>query len=101
MAQLAHYLQSLPDGWSIYLWLVFAGGLLLVSIFWLRWAAKHSQFDEDIKYVLFSDDDKDRMTPEDYAKMQEVKAYQMELRDKYLKEKAAMRAAHHRRHAKR
>lgn len=95
-------LQSLPDGWTIYLWLVVAGVILVVAVFFLRWAAKNQQFDEDIKYVVFSEDDKDHMSPEEYAKSQEVKAYQTELREKVLKERAEKRAAaQQRRHAKR
>ena len=61
--------------------------------------AKNDQFDEDIKYTVFSDDDKDRMSPEEYAKYQEVKARQMELREETLKRKAAERQQ--RQHAKR
>lgn len=94
---MAHYLQSLPDGWSIYLWLVVACAILVTAVFFLRWASKNHQFDEDIKYAVFSDDDKDRMSPEEFAKMQEVRAHQMELRDQVLKE----RAARHQHHAKR
>lgn len=95
------WLQSLPDGWSIYLWLVFAGALLLASVIFMRWGAKNMQFDEDIKYVIFSEDDKDNMAPEEYAKMQEVKAHQYALREQVLKEKAAKNAARQRHHAKR
>jgi nitrogen fixation-related uncharacterized protein len=92
---MSHYLQSLPDGWSIYLWLVFACAILVTAVFFLRWAAKNQQFDEDIKYAVFGDDDKDRMSPEDFAKMQQVRAHQMELRDEVLKKRAAVRQGHH------
>lgn len=95
------WLQSLPDGWTIYLWLVFAGGLLLLSIIFMRWGAKNMQFDEDIKYVIFNDDDKANMAPEEYAKMQAVKEEQYALREKFLKEKAARMAERQEQHAKR
>jgi len=95
------WLQSLPDGWTIYLWLVFAGGLLVLSIIFMRWGAKNMQFDEDIKYVIFNDDDKDNMQPEEFNKMQAVKAEQYALREKFLKEKAARVAARQEQHAKR
>ena len=46
------YMQSLPDGWTIYLWMVAAAGILIGAAFLLRWGFKNNQFDEDIKYVV-------------------------------------------------
>lgn len=82
------FINSLGDGWTIYLWLV-AGGLIIVAcIYWIRWAAKNEQFDEDIKYLVFSESDKDKMSPEEYAKSREVLAAQEESRKRNLELKA-------------
>jgi len=55
------FFASLPDGWTIYVWMIAAAGILIVAAFALRWALKNSQFDEDIKYVVFDENDKDKM----------------------------------------
>ena len=81
------WVESLPDGWTIYLWLVIAALILIAAGFMLRWAAKNDQFDEDIKYVIFDDDDKDKMDPEEYKKHQEVMKEQLVSRDNYNKKK--------------
>ncbi len=82
------FVENLPDGWTIYLWIVVAAGILIAAVFGLRWAAKNEQFDEDIKYVVFDEDDKDKMDEDEFKKMQEVHKEQEALREKYLKEKA-------------
>ena len=79
------FLDSLGDGWSIYLWLVAGGMIILASIYMIRWAAKNEQFDEDIKYLVFSESDKDKMSPEEYAKSREVLAAQEKSRERVLK----------------
>jgi hypothetical protein len=85
------FFDSLPDGWTIYLWLV-AGALILVAVvYWMRWGFKNDQFDEDIKYVVFSEDDKDKMTPEEFAKARQVMQSQMESRERHLAQQAARR----------
>ena len=38
---MSHYIQSLPDGWTIYVWIVVAAMILIASVFFLRWAAKN------------------------------------------------------------
>lgn len=87
------FFESLPDGWTIYLWLV-AGALIIVAvIYWMRWGYKNEQFDEDIKYVVFKEEDKDKMSPEDFAKAREVMKSQMESRERHLAQKAAEAAA--------
>lgn len=71
----------LVDGWTIYLWLV-VGALILVAVaFGIRWAMRNEQFDEDIKYVMFTEADEDRMDPAEYAKSREVIAQQIKRRD--------------------
>ena len=90
------YLNSLEDGWTIYLWLV-SGVLIVISaIFGIRWAAQNDQFDEDIKYVVFDKNDKDKMDPEEYEKAMRVNKEQEEKRvialEKEREAKAAKRA---------
>ena len=54
----------------------------------LRWAAKNDQFDEDIKYVIFDKSDKDKMSPEEFQKSQDVMRAQTISRQENLKIKA-------------
>jgi hypothetical protein len=82
------YLDSLPDGWTIYLWLVIGAMIIVAAIYWIRWGMQNEQFDEDIKYVIFNEGDKDKMTPEDFAKSQSVMKAQMESRDRHLAKQA-------------
>lgn len=84
---MSEFFQNLPDGWTIYVWLVVAAGILITAGFMLRWAAKNDQFDEDIKYVVFDEKDKDKMEPEEYQRAVEVQQEQTELRKKYLAKK--------------
>ena len=86
------FLNNLEDGWTIYLWLVAGAGIIIASIVAIRWAAKNEQFDEDIKYVVFDEDDKDKMSEDEFKKAMEVNKHQEELRDKFLKEEAEKRA---------
>jgi nitrogen fixation-related uncharacterized protein len=82
------FIENLPDGWTIYVWIVVAAGILIAAVFGLRWAAKNEQFDEDIKYVVFDEDDKEKMDEDEFKKMKEVHKEQEALREQYLKEKA-------------
>ena len=83
------FLESLGDGWSIYLWLIVGAGIIVVSLFGIRWAWQNEQFDEDIKYLVFTESDEDKMTPDDYRKSRKVLAAQMASRDRHL---AALKA---------
>ena len=87
------FLNNLEDGWTIYLWLVAGAGIIIAAIIAIRWAAKNEQFDEDIKYVVFDEGDKDKMSAEEFKKAMEVNKYQEELRDKFLKEEAERKAS--------
>ena len=69
---MTEYLQSLPDGWTIYIWLIAAAFILIGACYSIWWAAKNEQFDEDIKYVVFDEHDKNNMSPEEFAKSVEV-----------------------------
>lgn len=73
--------EFLVDGWTIYLWLVVGGAILIAVVFGIRWAMRNEQFDEDIKYVMFTEDDRDRMDPAEYAKSREVIAQQIKRRE--------------------
>jgi len=89
MGSIASYFSNLGDGWTIYLWLVAGGLIILASIYGIRWAAKNEQFDEDIKYLVFTEEsDKERMSPEEYAKSREVLAAQEKSRERKLQEEA-------------
>lgn len=99
---MAEYIESLPDGWTIYVWMVAAAAILIGAAFFLRWAVKNFQFDEDIKYVVFDENDKDKMEPSEYKKSVEVQKQQEELREKVLKERAEERSKKtSKKHAKR
>ena len=78
------YLDSLPDGWSIYVWLIYGALVILACLYWFVWGAQNEQFDEDIKYVIFDEDDKDKMTSEEYSKSRIVMKSQMESRERHL-----------------
>jgi len=80
-------LDQLPDGWTIYIWLI-AGVVIILTAAWgLRWAKKNEQFDEDIKYLVFDEKDKDKMSPEEFKKSREVLDAQMKRREEILREK--------------
>ncbi|RMH62712.1 MAG: hypothetical protein D6678_00555 [Zetaproteobacteria bacterium] len=80
---------ELHDGWTIYIWLISGAAILIGVVFGIRWAARNEQFDEDIKYLVFDDGDKDKMDPEEFAKYQEVTRQQEARRREVLAEKEA------------
>lgn len=84
---MSEFFQNLPDGWTIYVWLIVAAGILIAAGFMLRWAAKNDQFDEDIKYVVFDENDKNKMDKDEYERSMEVQAEQEKMRKEYLKSK--------------
>jgi nitrogen fixation-related uncharacterized protein len=85
---MANFFETLPDGWTIYLWLIIGAMIIVAVLFWIRWGAKNEQFDEDIKYVLFDEKDQEKMTPVEYAKSREVINSQIESRNRFLAKKA-------------
>lgn len=92
MGNISTYFNSLGDGWTIYLWLVAGGMIILASIYGINWAAKNEQFDEDIKYLVFTEEsDRERMSPQEYAKSREVIAAQEQSREMVLQQKAEER----------
>lgn len=94
MDQISSFFNSLGDGWTIYLWLLAGGLIILAAIYGIRWAAKNEQFDEDIKYLVFTEDsDKERLSAEEYAKSQQVIAAQEKSRERVLREQAEARSA--------
>ncbi len=80
-------LDNLPDGWTIYVWLIAGGLIIIAAIFGIRWAKNNEQFDEDIKYLVFDEGDKDKMDPKEFKKMQEVLKAQMKSREEHLQAK--------------
>jgi len=78
----------MSDVTTIYLW-IGAGAVTLVAIAAaFYWAWKNEQFDEDIKWLVFTEADEDKMSPEDYKKSREVLAAQIESRERHLALKA-------------
>lgn len=84
-------MDNWQDGWTIYIWLIAGALIVLAAIVALRWASKNEQFDEDIKYLVFDENDKDKMSPEDFKKSQEVMKAQLLSRERFLKEKQEKR----------
>ncbi|RME95726.1 MAG: hypothetical protein D6773_18110 [Alphaproteobacteria bacterium] len=80
---------ELQDGWTIYIWLISGAAILIGVVFGIRWAARNEQFDEDIKYLVFDEGDKDKMSPEEYEKYQQVTKAQEERRREVLAEREA------------
>ena len=80
---------ELQDGWTIYIWLISGAAILVGVVFGIRWASQNEQFDEDIKYLVFDENDKDKMKPEEFAKSQEVNKQQETRRTEVLAEKEA------------
>jgi nitrogen fixation-related uncharacterized protein len=85
------FIESLPDGWTIYVWLFAGAAIIVAAIVWMRWGFKNEQFDEDIKYVVFNEQDKDKMTPEEFAKYEEVMKSQLASRERHLALQAAQK----------
>jgi len=79
------FFESLGDGWTIYLWLIIGAMIIVACVYWIRWAAKNEQFDEDIKYLVFDEGDQEKMSPQEYAKSREVLATQEQSRVRVLK----------------
>jgi hypothetical protein len=78
------FFNQLEDGWTIYLWLVAGAAIIVACIVAIRWAAKNNQFDEDIKYVVFDESDKEKMSKEEFDKAMQVNKEQEELRKEVL-----------------
>lgn len=78
------FMNNLGEGWTIYIWLISGIMIVAAAMIAMRWAYKNHQFDEDIKYVMFDESDKDRMDPEEYKKSREVIAEQIKLREEVL-----------------
>jgi p-aminobenzoyl-glutamate transporter AbgT len=60
MSNLSNFFETLPDGWTIYLWLIIGAMIIVAVLYWIRWGAQNEQFDEDIKYVIFDEQDRDK-----------------------------------------
>ncbi len=82
---------ELQDGWTIYIWLLAGAGILIAVAIGLRWASQNEQFDEDIKYLVFDENDRDKMDPEEFQRAMEVREEQMRRREEVLAAKRAAR----------
>jgi nitrogen fixation-related uncharacterized protein len=85
MGAIDHFMNNLGEGWTIYIWLISGIMIVLAAMIAMRWAYKNQQFDEDIKYVVFDESDKDRMDPKEYKKSREVMEEQIKLREEVLR----------------
>lgn len=83
------FFNQLEDGWTIYLWLVAGAAIVIAAIVAVRWAAQNEQFDEDIKYVVFDENDRDKMSAEEFEKAMKVNRDQEALRQEFLQKDAA------------
>ena len=81
---MSNFFETLPDGWTIYLWLIIGAMIIIAVLYWIRWGTQNEQFDEDIKYVIFDKNDQDKMTPDEFAKSQTVIKSQIESRKRFL-----------------
>jgi nitrogen fixation-related uncharacterized protein len=86
---MANFFETLPDGWTIYLWLIIGAMIIVAVIYWIRWGMNNEQFDEDIKYVMFDEQDREKMDPAEYAKSRTVIKAQIESRNRFLAKEAA------------
>jgi len=84
MQGIDQYLNQLGEGWTIYIWIISGVAIVIAAIVGIIWASKNRQFDENIKYLVFNERDKDRMDPKEYDKSREVLSEQMKLRDEFL-----------------
>jgi len=84
MGSIDQYLNNLGEGWTIYIWLISGVAIVIAAIIGVIWASKNGQFDEDIKYLVFSEGDRERMDPKEYQKSRDVLKEQMKLRDEFL-----------------
>lgn len=60
---------------------------VVISIIVIKNSHADGQFDEDIKYLVFDKNDKDKMTPEEFEKAMQVNKDQERKREEYLKGK--------------
>ena len=91
MEHIDHYLNNLGEGWTIYIWIISGIAIVVAAIVAMIWAARNRQFDEDIKYLVFDEGDKDRMDPKEYKKSREVLADQMKQRTEFLEKQRMQR----------
>lgn len=71
-----------------YAWIIFTVLGIIALFKFIRSGTMSEQFDEDIKYLVFDKNDKNKMTPENFAKSQEVLKSQIESRERHLAEAA-------------
>jgi len=87
MQGIDQYLNQLGEGWTIYIWIISGVAIVIAAIVGIIWASRNRQFDENIKYLVFNERDKDRMDPKEYDKSREVLKDQMKQRDEVLEQR--------------
>jgi len=54
--------ENIPDGIVAYIWAGFGIFVLMVVAVFIWWCSKNDQFNEEIKYQVFTEGDDDRFT---------------------------------------
>jgi nitrogen fixation-related uncharacterized protein len=65
--------MKLPEGIVAYLWTATGLVSLVVIVIGIYWAYKNGQFDENIKYIVFMEDDDERKDKIEQMKAEELK----------------------------
>ena len=65
--------MKLPEGIVAYLWTATGLVSLVIIVIGIYWAYKNGQFDENIKYIVFQEEDDERRHHIDEMKEQEAK----------------------------
>ena len=60
--------------------------ILAILVFAFKHCFKQGMLDEDTKYVVFDEKDKDKMDPKEFKKAMKVNKEQEKLREEYLAE---------------
>jgi len=61
--------------------------MLVVAIIGIKYAFDNNLFDEDVKYLVFDEKDKDKMKPEEFEKAMRINKEQEAKREEILKRK--------------
>lgn len=65
--------MKLPEGIVAYLWTATGLVSLIIIVIGIYWAYKNGQFDENIKYIVFQEEDDERRHQIEEMKAQELK----------------------------
>jgi nitrogen fixation-related uncharacterized protein len=65
--------MKLPEGIVAYLWTATGLVSLIAIVIGIYWAYKNGQFDENIKYIVFMEDDDERKDKIEQMKAEELR----------------------------